>query len=375
MTTATTTPGGPLDALIASWLRSLRARNLSAQTLATYAAAAHQFDAHLAAAGAPAVTDVTRADVEDFITSLLGTRSPATANNRYRALQQFFGWLLDEEEIDRSPMERMKPPIVPEQPVDVIHEDDLRRLLKGCDGRHFVARRDSAAIRLWLDTGMRRAELGSLAVADVDLDQQVALVLGKGRRPRACPFGSRTSLALDRYLRLRARTTHAASAALRLGEKGKGPMTTDGLYQMLVRRGQAVGMTIHPHQLRWMERAGPIRSTAGPPFPLDPLPERLSRMVEPLSVSTQTPPDLGGLLALSATAAAVAPRYRVTVPGHDWTEPLNIYSVTALVTGTRKSPVSGLSPLRCSKLRAFCSLGRGTISLQLSGHTGSPKPA
>ena len=74
MTTATTTPGGPLDALIASWLRSLRARNLSAQTLATYAAAAHQFDAHLAAAGAPAVTDVTRADVEDFITSLLGTR-------------------------------------------------------------------------------------------------------------------------------------------------------------------------------------------------------------------------------------------------------------------------------------------------------------
>ena len=272
-------------------------------------------------------------------------------------------------------MERMKPPIVPEQPVDVIHEDHLRRLLKGCDGRHFVARRDSAAIRLWLDTGMRRAELGSLAVADVDLDQQVALVLGKGRRPRACPFGSRTSLALDRYLRLRARTTHAASAALRLGEKGKGPMTTDGLYQMLVRRGQAVGMTIHPHQLRWMERAGPIRSTAGPPFPLDPSPERLSRMVEPLSVSTQTPPDLGGLLALSTTAAAVAPRYRVTVPGHDWTEPLNIYSVTALVTGTRKSPVSGLSPLRCSKLRAFCSLGRGTISLQLSGHTGSPKPA
>ena len=87
-------------------------------------------------------------------------------------------------------------------------------------------------------------------MADVDLDQQVALVLGKGRRPRACPFGSRTSLALDRYLRLRARTTHAASAALRLGEKGKGPMTTDGLYQMLVRRGQAVGMTIHPHQLR-----------------------------------------------------------------------------------------------------------------------------
>ena len=262
MTSGTVTPGGPLDTLIASWLRSLRARNLSAQTLATYAVAAHQFDAHLAATGAPAVTDITRADVEDFIAALLGTRSPATANNRYRALQQFFGWLLDEEEIDRSPMERMKPPIVPERPVDVIDEDDLRRLLKGCDGRDFVGRRDNAAIRLWIDTGMRRAELGGLKVDDIDLDQQVALVLGKGRRPRACPFGSRTSLALDRYLRMRARTAHAGAAGLWLGEKGKGPMTADGLYQMLVRRGQAAGITLHPHQPRhtfahqWLAEGG-----------------------------------------------------------------------------------------------------------------------
>jgi site-specific recombinase XerC len=39
---------------------------------------------------------------------------------------------------------------------------------------------------------------------DLDLDDQVAIVLGKGCRPRAVPFGRKTALALDRYLRMRA---------------------------------------------------------------------------------------------------------------------------------------------------------------------------
>jgi site-specific recombinase XerC len=38
----------------------------------------------------------------------------------------------------------------------------------------------------------------------------VALVLGKGRRERALPFGRTTAVALDRYLRVRARHKHAA---------------------------------------------------------------------------------------------------------------------------------------------------------------------
>lgn len=144
----------------------------------------------------------------------------------------------------------MKPPFIPERPVDVVDDQDLRRLLKSVDGKDFGSRRDNAAIRLWIDTGMRRGELGGLGLGDIDLDQQVALVLGKGRRPRACPFGSRTAQALDRYLRLRARRPKADLQALWLGEKNKGAMTADGLYQMLVRRGLAVGLDLHPHQLR-----------------------------------------------------------------------------------------------------------------------------
>lgn len=54
-----------------------------------------------------------RHHVADFIMYLLDTRSPATASVRFRALQQLFGWLVDEEEIDVSPMAEMRKPVAP----------------------------------------------------------------------------------------------------------------------------------------------------------------------------------------------------------------------------------------------------------------------
>ena len=56
---------------------------------------------------------------------------------------------------------------------------------------------------LFFDTGMRRAELAGLCVEDVHVKEQVAIVVGKGRRPRSCPFALEAMMALDRYLRAR----------------------------------------------------------------------------------------------------------------------------------------------------------------------------
>jgi len=68
-------------------------------------------------------------------------------------------WLEDEGEIARSPMERMRPPKVVEQPVPVLSTDELRSLLRACEGRSFAARRDTAIVSVFLDTGARLAEL------------------------------------------------------------------------------------------------------------------------------------------------------------------------------------------------------------------------
>lgn len=68
---------------------------------------------------------------------------------------------------------------------------------------------------------MRRGECIGLRVEDVDFDHEVALVLGKGRRSRACPFDRQTSRAMDRYLRVRTLRFDADSPWLWLGNRGR----------------------------------------------------------------------------------------------------------------------------------------------------------
>lgn len=64
-----------------------------------------------------AVAKIKREHIEGFVSELLEHRKPATAANRFRGLQQFFKWAIDEGEIKESPMAKMHPPKAPEQPV------------------------------------------------------------------------------------------------------------------------------------------------------------------------------------------------------------------------------------------------------------------
>ncbi|HEX5879182.1 MAG TPA: phage integrase N-terminal SAM-like domain-containing protein [Actinomycetota bacterium] len=135
--------------------RHLEAENHSERTLASYLQSVRQAEAFLAARGTR-LEEASRADLEAFLGDLL-RRAPATAATRYKVLRILYGWLEEEEEIDANPMARMKPPIVPEQPVPVVPEDGLRRLLAVCAGKGFEARRDTAIITLLLDTGAAAA--------------------------------------------------------------------------------------------------------------------------------------------------------------------------------------------------------------------------
>jgi integrase len=168
---------------------------------------------------------------------------------RYRSLQQLFKWLTEEGEIPTDPMMRMKPPAVPEVPVPVVSDDDLRKLLKVCEGPTFEDRRDVALLRTFIESGCRLGEVAGLKVEDVDFEEDVVYVVGKGRRPRRVAFGAKTGQSLDKYIRLRSRHSHATLPALWLGPKGA--MTESGIAQMLERRCAQAGIAkIHPHQFR-----------------------------------------------------------------------------------------------------------------------------
>lgn len=227
--------------------RSLRARNRSRRTIENYTESARAL-----AAFHPdrALVALQRGDIEAYLADVLATRSPSTAATRYRCLQQFYRWTVDEELIETSPMAGLRPPEIPEKPVRVLSDEEIKALLRASDGREFTDRRDTALWRLMLEPGgLRLAEVTGLALADVDLDTDVVLVLGKGGRPRAVPFGAKTGTALTRYLRVRDAHPQADSRWLWLGAKGR--LSDSGITQALRRRAKAAGIGhVHPHALR-----------------------------------------------------------------------------------------------------------------------------
>src|SRR3954462_2003286 len=208
-----------LSVLLPDWRTHLRSRNVAPSTIASYLKVGDNLLVWLREAGMPTSSNgIAREHLEAFLAALSDRVSPATVAKHYRSLQQLFRWLVEDGEIGHSPMERMRPPAVPEQPVDILTDDELRALLAAARGNTFENRRDTAMLRMLIDTGMRAGELAGLAVTDLDAEQSVAIVMGKGRRGRAVPYGAKTADALRRYLRSRAQHPQAGSEALWLGK-------------------------------------------------------------------------------------------------------------------------------------------------------------
>lgn len=104
------------------------------------------------------VDGISREHVEEWLVELRETRSPATCQIRFRGLVAYFKFLLEEGELVRSPLERVKRPKGKSAPPDVLTEDQVKALIRACDGSSFLDRRDMAIIRVLLDTGIRRGE-------------------------------------------------------------------------------------------------------------------------------------------------------------------------------------------------------------------------
>jgi integrase/recombinase XerC len=129
---------------------------------------------------------VTRSHVETFQAWMIETRSALTALNKHKGLQQFFKWLVvDEQAIDRNPMDRVRQPKTPTKLVPVMREHDTAKVLDACKGKGFASPRDEALIRLYANTGARLSKVGNLMVTDVDLNTESVLADADQCRIRA----------------------------------------------------------------------------------------------------------------------------------------------------------------------------------------------
>lgn len=261
---------GPYQPVISSFKLHLNAEGKSPKTVRVYVEAVQWFAAaHLLPAGGRGDwSAVTGEQVKAWMVHLLDTYSDSYANNQYRALQQFFKWYAEDEEV-ANPMARLKPPKVGEKVVPVFTDDELKALSKSCNGRTFADRRDKAIIDLFTATGIRLSEMAGVVYdperpdrSDLDLENRELRVHGKGRRDRIVKFDYNAARSIDRYLRLRGTHARAHSPRLWLGVNNRVPMTPNGIYQMIARRGAECGVVVHPHKFRhhfshsWLDKGG-----------------------------------------------------------------------------------------------------------------------
>ena len=237
--------------LAASWRRSLRAEDRSDNTIEVYMTAVRVFDSWLQDRGlTPTLDELTRANVRDWSAEMLGNGAAVgTVLTRFRPLKSFCSWLVREEILDRSPLEGMPLPKVPEKPTRVLSDDELIKLIKTCAGSGFYARRDEAILRVLIECGVRASELCAMRTEELDLDAQQAVVHGKGRKTRLIYFGNKTTRALDRYLRERRRHPQADSPYLWLSHRGA--LSYNGLRRIVDKRAALAGIGhVHPHMFR-----------------------------------------------------------------------------------------------------------------------------
>lgn len=175
---------------------------------------------------------------------------PAVAALYHRTLQACCNWLVAEEELDESPMVRIKAPIDRPDQVQPLTREQIIKLIEACKQTN-APERNSAIILLLLDTGMRVSELCSLRMGDVDLISRSFSVEGKGGKRRQGYLGAQSAKALWRYLKMVPERDPAAPLIGSL--RNDGPMQRNGVQHLIHRLGEAAGITsvrVSPHTLR-----------------------------------------------------------------------------------------------------------------------------
>lgn len=237
--------------LIGSWVLHLRAERKAPQTIKSYTTGVHGLLDWCTEQGVS--PEITKATVNGYIAHLLDSgREPATARSRQLGIRRFSAWLADEGEIDTDPLLGIKAPKLDSKVVNPLTEADIKALIKACAGKDFRDLRDTAIVRLMVETGIRAGECAAILVADYDkLAGTIVVRRGKGGKGRTVPFGPQTNIAIDRYVRS-GRNGHALATRpeLWLGDRKRG-FTYDALHKALQGRAQAAGLQgFHPHLLR-----------------------------------------------------------------------------------------------------------------------------
>jgi site-specific recombinase XerD len=162
--------------------------------------------------------------------------APATIARKLAAVRAFLRHALGKERVPDASFAPRRPLRLPDAP----RPQEVDRELEALEGEGPLAMRNRTLVELVYSAGLRSQEAVDLDLADVDFDQELVHVRGKGGKERVVPLGEEASHRLAVYLReARPELARGAENALFLSARGR-RLDTSTLRRLLP----------HPHRLR-----------------------------------------------------------------------------------------------------------------------------
>jgi integrase/recombinase XerC len=202
------------------------ARNASPNTISNYKKDIEQFLEYLVPPGEKILplAQVDHRMIREFVSDLHDRRlKKSSIARKLSALRTFFKFCVRERMLKQNPAKLVATPKLPKRVptvptaeemngfLDSLPDLDRKRQSSGKPAStpqarelgEFRLRRDRAILELLYAAGIRVSELTGLNLPDVDRAQKMLRVLGKGRKERIVPYGSKAQTALEAYWPLR----------------------------------------------------------------------------------------------------------------------------------------------------------------------------
>ncbi|MEP6698247.1 MAG: site-specific tyrosine recombinase/integron integrase [Verrucomicrobiota bacterium] len=169
------------------------------------------------------------------------------------ALKIFFRFLNGKGALERDPTATMTLPRIERFLPETLNELEVERLIESIDTKHPLGLRDRAIVELLYASGLRISELANARLENLDFEERILRVTGKGNKMRLVPVGAKACAALASYLsaerpKLVKRRSGSEIFLSRRGTK----LTTVRLWQIVKERARHSGLeaNIYPHLLR-----------------------------------------------------------------------------------------------------------------------------
>ena len=221
---------------------------MSANTLDGYTRDLQALAAWMEGAGIAALAKLGAEDLRGFIASEHRRGlAPASLQRRLSAVRSLCKHLVARGELGGNPAQGLRAPKSARKLPQVLDPDETAQLVEVATDTP-LGRRDRAMLELFYSSGLRLSELCALRWRELDLDEGLVRVTGKGNKTRVVPVGSHARLALAAW---RADTPSAPSAPVFPGRVAA-PISPRAVQLRLRAAAQRQGVwkRVHPHLLR-----------------------------------------------------------------------------------------------------------------------------